>query len=35
MIERGSGVPSSMPRRLAIEPAATLRQMTSSGMIST
>ena len=35
MIERGSGVPSSMPRRVESEPAATLRHTTSSGMIST
>ena len=35
MIERGSGVPSAMPRRSDSEPAATLRTTTSSGMIST
>ena len=35
MIERGSCVPSSMPRRCDSEPAATLRTTTSSGMIST
>jgi hypothetical protein len=35
MIERGSCVPSSMPRRFDSEPAATLRTTTSSGMIST
>ena len=35
MIERGSCVPSSSPRRLASEPAATLRTTTSSGTIST
>ena len=35
MMERGSCVPSSTPKRLAKEPAATLRTTTSSGMIST
>ena len=35
MIERGSCVPSSMPRRVDSEPAATLRTTTSRGMIST
>ena len=35
MIERGKGVPSSRPRRVASEPAAILRTTTSSGMIST
>ena len=35
MIERGSGVPSAKPKRVASEPAATLRTTTSSGMIST
>ena len=35
MIGRGSCVPSSSPRRLAMDPAAKLRTMTSSGMIST
>ena len=35
MIERGSTVPSSMPRRVDSEPAAMLRTTTSSGMIST
>ena len=35
MMERGSGVPSGMPKRLDSEPAATLRTTTSIGMIST
>ena len=35
MMERGSAVPSSIPSRLDMEPAATLRTTTSSGMIST
>ena len=35
MIERGSCLPSSRPRRVDSEPAATLRTTTSSGMIST
>jgi hypothetical protein len=35
MIERGSALPSSMPRRCDSDPAATLRTTTSSGMIST
>ena len=34
-MERGRGVPSSMPSRCDIVPAATLRTTTSSGMIST
>ena len=35
MIVRGSFTPSSMPRRLDSEPAATLRTTTSIGTIST
>src|SRR5712675_551197 len=35
MIERGSCVPSSIPRRCDSEPAATFRTTTSSGTIST
>jgi len=35
MIERGSWVPSSIPRRCDSDPAATLRTTTSSGTIST
>ena len=35
MIGRGSCIPSSSPRRFAIEPAAKLRTITSSGTIST
>ena len=35
MMERGRAVPSSIPSRLDMEPAATLRTTTSSGMIST
>ena len=35
MIERGSCVPASSPRRFTSEPAATLRTTISSGMIST
>ena len=34
MIGRGRRVPSSSPRRFAMDPAAKLRTMTSSGMIS-
>ena len=34
-MERGRAVPSSIPKRLAMVPAATLRTTTSMGMIST